>query len=121
MRSLFSHMSNNIISIGVPRAERTDKPIFIGENPFKGTFRRNGEGDYHCGEEEINAKYSVKAVKTQDMLDFDRTVLTLPISKKITNYVQFNVCTPKELLKPIDVPRPLLYLRLTESGYQYNH
>ncbi|MCL2080289.1 MAG: putative DNA binding domain-containing protein [Oscillospiraceae bacterium] len=57
-----------IITIEVPRAERTDKPIFIGENPFMGTFRRNGEGDYHCREEEINAMYRDKSVKTQDML-----------------------------------------------------
>ena len=58
----------SVIAIEVPRAERTDKPIFTGENPFKGTFRRNGEGDYHCSEEEINAMYRDKAVKTQDML-----------------------------------------------------
>jgi len=63
---------NSIISIEVPRAERTDKPIFIGENPFKGTFRRNGEGDYHCGEEEINAMYRDKAIKTQDMLVLEK-------------------------------------------------
>lgn len=66
----------NIIAIEVPRAERTDKPIFIGENPFKGSYRRNGDGDYRCGEEELNAMYRDKAVKTQDMLvlekmDFD--------------------------------------------------
>ncbi|MCL2147464.1 MAG: putative DNA binding domain-containing protein, partial [Synergistaceae bacterium] len=64
--------SNSIIVIEVPRAERTDKPIYIGENPFKGTFRRNGEGDYHCGEEEINAMYRDKAVKTQDMLILEK-------------------------------------------------
>lgn len=62
-----------IIAIEVPRAERTDKPIFIGENPFKGSYRRNGEGDYRCGEEELNAMYRDKAVKTQDMLVLENT------------------------------------------------
>jgi len=61
-----------IIVIEVPRAERVDKPIFVGENPLKGTFRRNGEGDYHCSEEEINAMYRDKAVKTQDMLVLEK-------------------------------------------------
>ena len=32
----------------IPRAERTEKPIFIGEDMFKGSFKRNHEGDYHC-------------------------------------------------------------------------
>jgi predicted HTH transcriptional regulator len=62
----------SIIAIEVPRAERYDKPIFIGENPFKGTFRRNGEGDYHCGEDEVNAMYRDKAIKTQDMLVLEK-------------------------------------------------
>ena len=62
----------SVITIEIPRAERTDKPIFIGENPLKGTFRRNGEGDYHCGEEELNAMYRDKAIRTQDMLVLEK-------------------------------------------------
>ena len=58
----------SLITIEVPCAGRIDKPVFIGDNPLKGTFRRDGEGDYHCKEEEINAIYRDKAVKTQDML-----------------------------------------------------
>lgn len=48
----------NIIKIVVPRADRRDKPIFIGENPYNdskhsGTFRRNHSGDYKCNRQEI--------------------------------------------------------------------
>lgn len=44
---------NHIISIHVPRAQRTDRPVYINQNPFSGTYRRSGEGDYRCTEEEI--------------------------------------------------------------------
>jgi hypothetical protein len=35
-----------IVKIYVPRASREDKPIYIGRNPFIGTYRRNYERDY---------------------------------------------------------------------------
>ncbi len=43
----------DVIVIDVPRANRHKKPIYIDGNFIKGTFRRNGEGDYRCTEEEI--------------------------------------------------------------------
>jgi len=61
-----------IISIDVPRAERTDKPIYIGENPLTGTFRRNGEGDYRCDKEELKAMLRDQSARTQDMLVLDK-------------------------------------------------
>ena len=60
------------ISIEVPRAERIDKPVYIGENPLKGTYKRCGEGDFHCGEEEVSAMFRDKSIKTQDMLVLDK-------------------------------------------------
>lgn len=44
-----------IIVIEVPRAERTDRPVFLNKNLYGGTFRRNGDGDYHCTREQIVA------------------------------------------------------------------
>lgn len=45
----------NIVVIEVPRADRKDKPIYIGTDMFKGSFKRNNEGDYHCKREEVLA------------------------------------------------------------------
>lgn len=57
---------NHIIVISVPRAKGCDKPVFIGGNPFSGSYRRNGEGDYRCTIEDIQAMlYSTAAA--QDM------------------------------------------------------
>lgn len=44
-----------VISIHVPRADYNNRPVFINENPYKGTFKRNHEGDYHASEDEVNA------------------------------------------------------------------
>lgn len=59
---------NRIVVITVPKAERSDKPVYIGGNPFTGSYRRNGEGDYRCTKEEIQAMLRDASVKTQDML-----------------------------------------------------
>lgn len=48
---------NTIIWIEVPQADYRYKPVYINENPLKGSFKRNYEGDYHCTEEEIKAMF----------------------------------------------------------------
>lgn len=40
----------SVIAITVPRAEVKLRPIYINNNPMRGTYRRNHEGDYHCNE-----------------------------------------------------------------------
>lgn len=45
----------DIIRIQVPRANRHLRPIYICGNREKGTYRRDGEGDYRCSSEEIVA------------------------------------------------------------------
>lgn len=43
----------SILMINVPEADYKQKPVYINGNPYKGTFRRNFEGDYRCSEEEV--------------------------------------------------------------------
>ncbi len=44
-----------IVVITVPRAARCDRPVYIGDNPFTGTYLRSGEGDYLCSQKQVNA------------------------------------------------------------------
>lgn len=44
-----------LIVIHVPRADYKQRPVYVGENPYKGTYKRNHEGDYHATEHEIRA------------------------------------------------------------------
>lgn len=75
---------NPIVVIAVPRANRHHKPVYIGMDPFSGTYRRSGEGDYRCTKEEVLAMMRDQAdaprdarvlgTMTLDTLDMD-TVL----------------------------------------------
>ena len=44
-----------IVVIRVPRATREQRPVFIGKDAFRGSYRRNGEGDYLCPKREVLA------------------------------------------------------------------
>ena len=57
---------NRIVVIEVPRADRHDKPVYTGLDPFSGTYRRNGEGDYRCTKDEVRAMMRDQADISQD-------------------------------------------------------
>ena len=44
-----------VIWIKVPQANYKQRPVYINDNPMKGSFKRNYEGDYHCTEEEVKS------------------------------------------------------------------
>lgn len=43
----------DIIVIYVPKAKESQKPIYIGESAFDGTYYRRGEGDYKFTKDEV--------------------------------------------------------------------
>lgn len=49
---------HGIIRIDVPKASAYDRPIYTGQNPFTGTYKRNNEGDYRCSEEEVRSMFA---------------------------------------------------------------
>ena len=57
---------NRIVIIEVPRADRHDKPVYAGADPFAGSYRRNGEGDYRCTKDEVRAMMRDQADISQD-------------------------------------------------------
>jgi len=44
---------NRIVVIEVPRAEGGQMPVYIGEDPYSGSYWRNGEGDYRIPPEQV--------------------------------------------------------------------
>ena len=60
-----------ILAIHVPKASRQDKPVFINGDMFKGTFRRNHEGDYRCTKNEVLAMLRDQTEDTADMKVLD--------------------------------------------------
>lgn len=57
---------NRIVVVEVPRADRHDRPVYIGRDPFSGTYRRSGEGDYRCTADEVRAMMRDRADISQD-------------------------------------------------------
>lgn len=81
---------NRVISITVPRADRRNKPIYIGVDPYSGTYRRDGEGDYHCTEEEIRMMLRDRKERTQDekvLLHMDRDVFDHETIRRYRSYL----------------------------------
>ena len=65
-----------LVVVEVPRAERVDRPVFVGSDVFKGTYRRNGEGDYHCSRETVEGMIRDKCAETADNCVLDELALT---------------------------------------------
>ena len=45
----------DVVVIEVPRADRRERPVYVGRDVFDGAYRRNGEGDYKCSREAVLA------------------------------------------------------------------
>lgn len=76
--------SKKVIKIEVPRASYVDKPIYLNDNPYNGTYKRNYEGDYKCSQDEVKAMFRDASEKGfdssileyYDMDDLDMTTVT---------------------------------------------
>ena len=69
-----------ILAIHIPRAQREVRPVYINNDLFGGTFRRNGEGDYHFTKSEVRAMLRDQTEETSDMKvleDFEVTDLNM--------------------------------------------
>ena len=51
-----------IIAITVPKADPSQKPVYIENDPYRGTYRRCGEGDYRCTPEEVRQMFADRAL-----------------------------------------------------------
>lgn len=49
-----------IIAIFVPKAEASQRPVYVGGDPWRGTYRRVGEADKSCSREEIEAMFAAR-------------------------------------------------------------
>ena len=65
-----------ILVIHVPAAKREQKPVYINNDIFNGTFRRNWEGDYHCDRSEVLGMLRDEPETTMDMKVLDNIPLS---------------------------------------------
>lgn len=68
---IYNHHNDIIMVIHVPAARREQKPVYINDDMFGGTFRRNFEGDYHCTRIQVKTMLRDQADDTVDMSVLD--------------------------------------------------
>ncbi len=73
----FDYQGDIIMVIHVPAAKREQKPIYINDDVFGGTFRRNYEGDYHCTRIQIKTMIRDQADDTVDMSVLDNANMNI--------------------------------------------
>ena len=83
---IFQKDDDTIMVIHVPAARREQKPVFINDDLFGGTFRRNWEGDYHCTRDEVKAMLRDQTEDTFDMTILDKAPLTNLDSDTLHSY-----------------------------------
>ena len=81
----------NILKIIVPRADRRQKPVYIGENPYNeskhsGTFRRDHSGDYKCSKSEIDRMIADSRDFSQDGIILEGFTIEDLSIESINNY-----------------------------------
>lgn len=57
-----------LLVIQVPRASRRQRPVFVGQNPLDGTYRRYNDGDYLCSKDEVGRMLADQAEQPADSL-----------------------------------------------------
>ncbi len=108
---------DRIIVIEVPRAQRYHKPVYVDGNPFLGTYRRTGEGDYHCTEEEVRAMYRDAGVRTQDMAVLEGMDSTVFCAESIRSYRErMKVSRPNHVWERLGDADFLMKLGATGTG-----
>lgn len=58
----------SVLVVRVPWATRTQRPVFVGQNPLEGTFRRYNEGDYRCSQDEVGRMLADQSEQPADSL-----------------------------------------------------
>ena len=79
------------VVIEVPKADRHDKPVYVGSDMFSGSFKRNYEGDYHCSKEEVKAMLRDQSDTSADFLVLENVGLDALNDESVKNYrLRFN-------------------------------
>ena len=67
--------NKTIVIVEVPRAERRKRPVFVNGTMESGTYKRNGEGDYHCSIEELAQMLRDRSDIPQDSVCVEKATL----------------------------------------------
>lgn len=100
-----------ILVIKIRRANRFEKPIYINNNLYSGTYRRNHEGDYHCTKYEIDLMIKDASSQTNDKTCLEEFSLEDFNLESISSYKQMlKASNPSHIF--LTMPDEQFYLNL---------
>lgn len=99
-----------ILVINVRRANRSEKPIYINDNVYNETYRRNHNGDYHCTKEEVDLM-----IKDSSNQSGDKTCLE---SFYIDDLSKESIFSYKQMLKATNPSH--IFLTLSDEEFYLN-
>lgn len=112
-----SEGGKSVIVIHVPRADYKVKPVYVGENPLKGSFRRNHEGDYHATADEVRGMMRDQNPDGNDSLILEGYTMDDIDHETLREYRQrFVVRNPEHVWNGLDSKNFLQML----GGYRYD-
>lgn len=76
----------DILVVEVPRAERTTRPVYKGQDPRTGTYRRWGEGDHLCSLEEVSAMFRDASASTLDATPIKQMDMSVFCEESVNGY-----------------------------------
>ena len=83
---VYRYNDDIIMVIYVPAARREQKPVYINDDMFGGTFRRNFEGDYHCTRIQVKTMLRDQADDTIDMSVLDNLSMDVFNTDSVRGY-----------------------------------
>ena len=90
---VMENKDKSLYAIDLPEPEKLVKEFWDLVNDTKkasvlNSYRRNGEGDYKCTDEELKAMYRDASVRTQDMLVLEKLDLAVFNAESLRSYRQ---------------------------------
>ncbi len=90
--------NKTVVVVEVPRAERYDRPVYVGQNINQGTYRRNNDGDYKCSNSEIKSMLRDQSDKSSDNTVLENLELNSFCNDSIKKYrMMFNNLKPNHV------------------------
>lgn len=60
-----------VVRVQIPRAARQQRPVYVGADPFSGTYRRRADGDYRCDRETVERMFADRQPDSRDAMLLD--------------------------------------------------
>lgn len=105
-----------VLVINVKRASRYEKPVYINNNLYNGTYRRNHEGDYHCSKQEIDLMIKDSSSQSNDKTCLEEFTINDLNLESISSYKQMlKASNPGHIF--LTMPDEQFYLNLGIAKY----